>query len=402
MKKSLCGAISAALLFLSLPSANAGVADWITDQIRKFTGETGQEQNLAEIPFTLAPIDTDKLLPGSITLKVRNLLENGDHQTLNDVLDNYLSTALTNYEKEDDLLIAYEVFETPGIDRQLKQWIEKHPDSYQPLLATGIHYYRKAWDARGHKWASETEEHQFEAMRKHFRESRANLKESINLKPDNYLAHIYLLLMWSTLGDDDETLNHYRKAIRIHPESYLSRYKFITTLTPRWGGSYDKMAKYAKQARPYRNSNPRLNELPGWMYYDFARTNMNKNDYAAATEASNKALELSESDRFYLQRAKIHFHQTDHEEALADLDRAIELNPDCRACYAMRAATAYKLENLELLKDDTRRTIALYGVIGVKRYELRQLSAALSNRPTHFIKERTTRKPSKSPTWLSG
>jgi hypothetical protein len=249
----------------------------------------------------------------------------------------------------------------------LTAWVTSTPNAYQPYLARGIYYYSMAACSRGAATADKTSEAQLSGMDHYLGLARSDLERSLNLKEDLLQAYCALLnICRASRKDDLESKQLITKALKHHPGSLNVRMAYLGTLMPRWGGSFKAMDAFVKESRPYYKINPRLMLLEGRV--DFERGDellVFNNDWEGALKLFNQALRYGDY-WFYLQQRSVALVWLNrNEEAYADCNVALAMNPNAKEALENRAlCTSRKPElspkGLTSSLDDLDRVIALF------------------------------------------
>lgn len=79
------------------------------------------------------------------------------------------------------------------------------------------------------------------------------------------------------------------------PSNTLARNRFMMSLTPRWGGSYEEMKQFIAQSKTEEVSPSGISQLEAIMYDDMAMTYLEQRDRQNATTYFLKALALAQS-----------------------------------------------------------------------------------------------------------
>ncbi|MEQ1796205.1 MAG: DUF4034 domain-containing protein [Nitrospira sp.] len=183
---------------------------------------------------------------------VLNLLQTRQFQQL----DSYYSELQQRYEKEGtlndwQLLVQYQPFydTNPANEPLLTEWIAQYPESYSARLARGI-YYRKAGEAkRGSEWISKTPRENLDQLSQYLDLATDDLMLSRTLTVKPIVSIVHLLNV--TKHRDGDLGNRYwlEEANRIDSQNYGARRRYMLTLTPRWGGSYEDMYAFLQECR---------------------------------------------------------------------------------------------------------------------------------------------------------
>ncbi len=316
-------------------------------------------------------------LPGSITLKVRSLLESGRYRDLNVQLALYHAAAVANPEDEEDLFTAYAAFDyrTTSYIKYLERWVTATPDAYQPYLARGYHSYGLAWAARGGRWSSETSASQFNTMHNYFSDARRDLAAATARGAPPLIPSYLHLGMWKTSGpgddsvplmmkraqekDDTEMMAYLNNALEESPASYEIRAQFLYSLYPRWGGSYEAMARFSKMSQEFVKQNPRIALLEGYVEADIAFNTMNNSAYLKVDTIYEKALQHGANFQVLKNRGKNSYKQEKYDESLGYFNQSISAFSEDGETYYWRCWAYRKLKKLDNALADCKRALLL-------------------------------------------
>lgn len=213
----------------------------------------------------------------------------------------------------------------PDLRPLLDAWVEATPGSFAPYLARGNHWVSVAYARRGTAWARDTAREDFAAMEDALTRALADLDRSITLRPGLVAARRAKIHGLRSRGSGPEIRRILDEAVAVCPTCFQVRVTYISTLTPRWGGSYDAMRRFAQEGDA--TLNPRLRVLPGYIDWDQAQFLETKGQYAEALAAIERACVLREYWEFLEERANIRDRLNDTAGALADVERAITARP---------------------------------------------------------------------------
>ncbi|MDZ7660896.1 tetratricopeptide repeat protein [Thiohalophilus sp.] len=291
----------------------------------------------------------------SLNLELRNYLQNQEYSKLNKKLDELLTASLKDVSYEDEMFKAYSAFDIESADYEplFNTWVEKHSNQYQPYLARANYFYTMAWQARGGKFASETEQQQFDRMRAFFEKAATDIKTALESNSQAYIAHEILIgILGSQSGPNQLMREVLRAAVEIQPATYRVRLKYLHFITPRWGGSFEQMESFVNESLKHVNQNSKLNLLEARIYTEAAYTNYLDRKYSAAEELYNKALSYGHRAETYLDRGKTRYKRENYRAALEDLNKAISLNTDNAEYYYWRSQIHSKLEDYDSAVSD--------------------------------------------------
>lgn len=202
------------------------------------------------VSSSAALAQTRDALPDTQRQEVLRLLESRNFAGL----DKRFSELQRRYEtgEMDDwtLLLQYQPFyETSSrIEALLTEWIAQAPKSYPARLARGI-YYRKIGDAkRGSSWISEVPPPAIDALWQYLDLAAKDLQASLPLAKKPIVSIVHLMNVTKHREGGQVNRTWLDEAIRIDRISYGARRRFMYTLRPRWGGSYEEMRAFLKES----------------------------------------------------------------------------------------------------------------------------------------------------------
>jgi tetratricopeptide (TPR) repeat protein len=170
------------------------------------------------------------------------LLVNGNFDELNrrlmEIQHDFEAGKLT----EVDLRKNYRRFHaklSPEAAAKLDEWVAYSPDSYIAHLARGQYLKNKGLDIRGSKYSSQTPPENLERAKEYYAQAKVELEKSLPLTSKPYFSVYELLgLTMQKINNREEALNYLERANQMVPDNSLVRDRYMTLLTPRWGGSY--------------------------------------------------------------------------------------------------------------------------------------------------------------------
>ncbi len=326
-------------------------------------GSTTSSGSTAPNYFTYSSIPPEYNTSNGIYLHTRRMLEQRRYDELNSKLHRYQMFSEMEPLAENILFDSYSAFgkNDPTYEGLLTDWIKANPKTYQPYLARAAYYYKAGWNTRGEKWARETTQKQFEGMGNYFEKARIDLNTVLNLYDRTVVPYYFLIGMANAQGRDIEAEQSLRKALSISPESYKVRATYINGLKPRWGGSYEIMESFANDSLSYAQKSPKLYLLHGHIYDDQGLVQESAKKFNVAEQIYTKALSFGENYVIYFHRGRARSRNGQYEDALADLNHAIELCKDEGDYYYWRAWTYSKINQYEKAANDISHAESLEG-----------------------------------------
>jgi tetratricopeptide (TPR) repeat protein len=215
-----------------------------------------------------------------------------------DRLGKYLQDIQRRFEKgeltEIDLRNAYRpVYELDSLAaRNLRVWADAEPQSYVAHLAYGIYLKRLGRAARGDKYIEETTRLKLAEAGAYLTSAAMQLRESIPLTPKPFLSLFHLLEIASQLGDRRAASDLIAQANRMCPTNALARDRYVTSLMPRWGGSYADVDAFVSASQEQGAPAAVIAQLDALKYDDMGHALEESGSHVDARESFQKALEL--------------------------------------------------------------------------------------------------------------
>lgn len=183
-----------------------------------------------------------------------------------------------------------------------------------------------------------------------FEDAAKALKQAIKLKPDFYQAYYALGLVRLSQGNFAEAVQAFDQVITLNPDYYEG-----------WrdkGYTLQNMGKYADalvaidQALKIRDDDFSLYNYKGGILWNLQR-------YKEAKQVLDRAIELNPGFYSYLLRGVASTYLDDNKSALADFNKAIELQPDYADTYKMRGSTRFLFADYQGAISDFTKAIEL-------------------------------------------
>lgn len=218
-------------------------------------------------------------------------------------LDGYYSRIQREYEagrlSDQQLYAEFRKLYEDSIDneRYFDDWVQSFPKSYPARLARGAYLYRMAWAARGERYIQETPRSQVSAMENFLARARPDLLDSLKLTPKPYLSALYLLNVAALDGSRSECRHWLNRGTAIDPAGIMVRYRYMWSLRPRWGGSYDEMHDYLRRSQAEHLNPQLLARMAILIHTDLAKDAQTEKDRAHAFSEWGQVLTLARTAR---------------------------------------------------------------------------------------------------------
>ena len=227
---------------------------------------------------------------------VLQALARKDFSFLNTTLNGVQRSFEEGHLSEIELRNAFRPFRNLNSQQQeaLRAWPKNSPDSYAAQLALGIFLKSAGWEARGGKFISETSSQQINEMLRLFELSRSELNRSLRFAEKPYLTVFHLLDIARAEGDHVAELALLTQANRLLPSNHLARNRYLVSITPRWGGSYEQMRQFILEASKDGADQEGVMQLEAIIYNDQGDAALRTGDHAVAKSNFLKALDLAQ------------------------------------------------------------------------------------------------------------
>lgn len=213
----------------------------------------------------------------------------------------------------------------PELGEALDAWVAAAPDSFGAHAARAEHLLALAFSSRGLRTRKETPSADMAAMDRVAALADAEFRRAIELRPRLVAAYdrsIRVRMASSTTRSVEQV---FQRGASLCPSCFVLRASYIQALRPRWGGSHEQMAAFARGSVDARN--PRLKLLAGFVDLDLSSIALVDGDVNAALEAANRACALGDYWEFLLARAQAERRRGENAPALEDLARAEATRP---------------------------------------------------------------------------
>jgi hypothetical protein len=227
------------------------------------------------------------------------LLNAGNHSQLDRNLNALQRDFESGKASEIDLRDAYRPFyDVEGESvKNLEQWVARMPASYPAHLAKGIWYKRRALDMRGTDYVQKTPPEMLKAASELHTIAQTELEASLKLAAKPYLSVFHLMGISLVEGSHKDSEALLDTGNRMLPTNTLLRDRYIVTLEPRWGGSYDAMARFIMQTKAQGAPAESVRQLEAIMHDDAGHAFMERGQKEAAVPHLRQALELATQAR---------------------------------------------------------------------------------------------------------
>ncbi|HEX2878996.1 MAG TPA: DUF4034 domain-containing protein [Polyangiaceae bacterium] len=258
---------------------------------------------------------------------VRSLLHHGKYTELTQFFEHVQQEFEKDPAKEYWLFHATLAFYSaePELLPKLDAWASALPFSFAPYLARGTHRVAVVWAKRGAKAASETPTADMQAMRDAAPLARKDLDRALQINPKLLAADRFGINLALPIGDREAINTAMTHAKQLCATCTSVSLKYMSTLEPRWGGSFEAMEHFARtQANP---ANPKTRLYEGYALVERSRVKRAAKKFDEALQHANAACAIGDWPEFFVERAAVYAALEDYPKALSEIDRAIESLP---------------------------------------------------------------------------
>jgi tetratricopeptide (TPR) repeat protein len=261
--------------------------------------------------------------------EIVGLLLRGRYDALDRRLEGVHRQVVGDIRYEYHLVDAFYAFgrTDPEVGARLDDWVRRQPASPHARIARAMYSLNAGWEARGGKWAPATPEEQMDRFRELATDAVGDARAGLAAEPAHLVGHYVLLNLARAFAPDREIRMVLDTALAKHPDSYVLRDLYMTSLEPRWRGSYRRMREFGEEAARLASRNPRLATLRGAEHVYRAWEHRRKDDYAAALAEYEQALRHGPEREALLQRGRTYYLAKDYARAHADLELALQQRP---------------------------------------------------------------------------
>jgi tetratricopeptide (TPR) repeat protein len=251
-------------------------------------------------------------------------------KSLNSKLEEFQQAFEEDYQAEDYVFDAFEAFKKvdSAYEPVLQNWVMQFPASYAPYVARAEYYCACALQARRNKRAIEKDQNEYKEMERYYSLALLDIDQALKLNVVMDVCYALKVEIGMAMEKEELMTNALVEASKYHPYGYRVRLKYLQTLTPRNGGSYEKMEGFIVSCTKLAVYNPKLKELSAAIPADKGSAFSYLGKYDHAMKMYTEALKFSNCHSYYADRGDAYTKLQDYKHALEDYDRALELSPN--------------------------------------------------------------------------
>jgi predicted Zn-dependent protease len=298
----------------------------------------------AEDDGEIAPVQTRPVLVAidPVQRHIVGLVEQGNYAELERLIGGYQRAFEADEAMSSRLENAFLAFSKvpQSAERIFNGWVRQYPSSYAALTARGCFLYFQGLEARGTAYIRDTPEENIRAMQVYLGRARADLERSLKLVQKPYINRLTLMSIARTNGSRREGRAQYLEAVKLAPQSIELRLARMTSLEPRWGGSYAQMTKFLAESRSELRDPGAAGRLAARIPAYRAHERQQAKDYSQALKLYDEAIGLYASAGTLCERSYVLSQLKRDAEAFADVQLALSKARDIRYCLERAVAVA--------------------------------------------------------------
>ncbi len=305
------------------------------------TGEAADEGGDA----ALVPESPKLIAVDPVQREIIDLLDKRDYSALERLLGGHQWAFEADSDSSRQLENAFDAFrKVPRSgEAALNEWVGKYPASYAALVARGSYYYAQGLDARGTAFIKDTPDENVEAMRVYMRKARRDLERSLKLTQRPYLSRLLLMSVTRAAGGRRGAKAQYVEAAKLAPQSVELRLAYMTSLEPRWGGSFAEMEAFAAESRAQLKDSAAAARVAARIPAYRAHERQRAKDFTQALQLYDESIALYADARALCERSYVLSQLKRDAEAFADVKLALSKVRDIRYCLDRAVSAAARI-----------------------------------------------------------
>jgi tetratricopeptide (TPR) repeat protein len=249
---------------------------------------------------------------------------------LNTKLEEFQKAFVEDYQAEDLVYDAFEALkiEDTALEPIFQNWVKQFPSSYAPYVARAEYYCACAVKARGSKRVIDKDQNEYKEMERYYSLALCDIGDALKLNIQLDVCYAMKVEIGMALEIEELMTGALVEASKYHPYAYRVRLKYLQTLTPRNGGSYEKMEGFIASCAKLAVYNPKIKELSASIPADKGKTFYYLGKYDQAVKMYTEALKFSNYHSYYAARGDAYVQLQNYDLAMADYEKALEQSPN--------------------------------------------------------------------------
>ncbi len=263
--------------------------------------------------------------------ELRQLLFQKKYTILNRKIADLQAQYAADFRTEDRLTAALWDFEftNPAAAPLFDEWVDKHPQAFQPYLGRAVYLFTRA------SIASRIPD-QREQAGVMVGNAWEDLRKALELNPILIHPYAYMVVIASGYPGAERKRALLDQALRKNPDTVVVRQHWLRYSTPQYGGSIVEMEAVVNAARPRFPNYPGLAVIEAELDIAQGSQALERGDFQGAVAHYDRAVSRGESPFSYLARGGAFLKEKLYAKAASDFDRVIALNRSYIQAYEGR------------------------------------------------------------------
>jgi TPR repeat protein len=234
----------------------------------------------------------------------------------------------------------------PDLRPMYDRWVAEFPQSYPARLMRGYFLMQLGYLARGSEYTRNTPKARFDEMRAHFQAAMEDLEASLKLDAKPALSYGTMIAIAQAMGDEPVAAAHLEAAMKLDPGIYTARASYLMMLRPEWGGSIERMQealsnwKASLEEPQWRRLNDLVESSRWRAKLAPLALLVERKQYAQAIAGYTEVLAQTEVLRALAMRGYSYAQLGQHDKAIADFTRVLEIDASGGCCPGTRSNRA--------------------------------------------------------------
>ena len=255
--------------------------------------------------------------------QIKQMLVQHDFRSLENIYEGIFELYKKDVQYENFLQNSYDIFNPDTTEvKDLDLWVAQ-TGSYIAYAARGAYKTTAGYWARGGKYISETPQENLDKMQRLHEEAVVDLRVAISKNPALMPAYKDLIDIVKASTVPYTARQILEQAVANDKRTFYVRYRYMMSLLPRWGGSYEEMSSFAQESINYVNLNPRLWSLQGEGSADLADNYEREKDYTSAIKSYTAALMFGDRTSWLKNRASCYSKLGQRDLAAIDANKVL-------------------------------------------------------------------------------
>jgi hypothetical protein len=293
-------------------------------------------------------------------LEIINLLIDSDYKKLEALLEKYQKNYERDKSNEMALYYAYQSFSNndQDLESQLNAWVKTSPQSYIPRLARGSYFLNKEYRESYRKKSLQADLN-LKTKAELDRRAENDFKAGISMYPKSLAGYTGLQALPQLFDSPREQKQILMDGLKLHPGSVTLRQIHLFYTQMNEGGNQAEVSLAMQDIRAKLSKYPNLKILLNYEDFLQAEKFADEGRYREAVPFYQKALLPGDYFYYRINLANAYFKDQQYQNALVEINRALNAWPQERRGLALRARTYIKLRQCDKALPDIKLILSI-------------------------------------------